>query len=69
MDDDDGRRHDDGHRTAPTVLDHLFLCWDSHDDRLSALNPAMPSPTPLISRSTLTTIVIRDAPQHPVEAI
>ena len=55
--------------TRAPVLDHRTLFHGASDDRLSALNTAMPSPTPLNDRSTMTTVVIRDAPQHPVEPI
>ena len=51
------------------MLDHRSLLKDAHDDPCACLNPAMPSPTLLIARSTMTTIVICELTQHPVEAI
>ena len=56
-------------RTDDAVLDHRTLCEDDGDDRPDALNTALTSPTPLIGRSTLTTIVTHELTQHPVEAI
>ena len=60
---------DDRHRTADPVLDHRYLFEDVHDAPRAFPSTAMPSPTPLIARSTMTTIVIRELTQHPVEAI
>jgi hypothetical protein len=65
---------DDHHSTAgrvklATVLDHRILCKDACDAPPDLQNTAMPSPTPLNDQSTMTTVVIRDALQHPVEPI
>ena len=65
---------DDHDRTAgrlrpATVFDHRILCTGIRDAPTDLQNPAMPSPTPLNDQSTMTTVVIRDAPQHPVEPI
>ena len=60
---------DDRRRTDAAVLDHRSLHQDARDAPPDLQNTAMPSPTPLNDRSAMTTVVIRDAPQHPVEAI
>ena len=66
---DDDHDRTDGHLKPATVLDHRTLCEDARDAPPDLQNTAMPSPTPLNDRSTMTTVVIRDAPQHPVEPI
>ena len=65
----DHRHRTDGRLKPATVLDHRTLCEDARDAPPDLQNTAMPSPTPLNDRSTMTTVVIRDAPQHPVEPI
>ena len=60
---------DDRRRTDDAVLDHRSLFQGPHDALCTALNTALTSPTPWTARSTMLTVVIGDAPQHPVDPI
>ena len=64
-----GRKDDGGRVTRSTVLDHRPLFSKHRDAPPDLQNPAMPSPTPLLAHTTMTTVRLRELPQHPVEPI
>ena len=51
------------------MLDHRSLLKDDHDTRPDSLNTAVPPPMPSMALIAMLTIVIHDAPPHPVETI